>query len=144
MKCFPALKCAGNHNNIHNLLIYPILFPFFAHQTTKLFIIIMSDSSLGLFKSVMVVSVTAAATLSVFGIFWTVQRATAETKTRRAKYTCRCGNVEASIIIPAANYRYSEIPSFQCACHDCVSFCNKVREQSMKKDDDDDIDDIGS
>lgn len=82
----------------------------------------MPDSVL---KSVVVVSTTTAATLAVFGAYW-IHQQRQETKTRRAKYTCSCGDVEASIIIPAANYRYSEIPSFQCACADCVQFCDQV------------------
>ena len=84
----------------------------------------MPDS---VFKSVLVVSTTTVATLAVFGAYW-IHQQRQETKTRRARYTCSCGTVEASIIIPAANYRYSEIPSFQCACTDCIQFCKTVLE----------------
>ena len=88
----------------------------------------MPESS-SILKSLVVVGATAAATLSAFGLYWIIERSTTETKTRRASYRCSCGEVEASIIIPAANYRYSEIPSFQCACCDCVGFCERVSER---------------
>jgi len=92
----------------------------------------MPESS-SILKSLVVVGATAAATLSAFGLYWIIERSTTETKTRRASYRCSCGEVEASIIIPAANYRYSEIPSFQCACCDCVGFCERVLESGSAK-----------
>jgi hypothetical protein len=46
-----------------------------------------------------------------------------------AKYSCRCGKVQANLVVPPANHSYNTNPvPFQCCCRDCVGFVDKVSQ----------------
>lgn len=78
-------------------------------------------------KSAVVIGLTAAVAVSFVAMSASSSSSSKTKKTRRAKMNCTCGKVEAELYMPAANYKYAESPSFQCACHDCVGFVDKVK-----------------
>jgi Family of unknown function (DUF6151) len=56
-----------------------------------------------------------------------------EKRTRRAKLQCSCGEVEAQIYMPSANYKYLDTACFQCSCTDCVGWADAVVEAGASK-----------
>jgi hypothetical protein len=108
-------------DTVDNLFI--ATFELFVHAKMSHFLESVRDNPNAM--TAKAVAVVGSSLAFLAGLYW-LKRNEHECATRRGTLQCFCGQVVVDLYQPAANYKYAEPVNMQCACHDCMDYCEAV------------------